>query len=100
MAAAAAETRFVCGFIESAEMMVVADVPVAAGSADRTRRRRCDRLGHLATVIVDLLDRVESLRAAAPRLALGRMMELLFVEMLRRHASRLPPGSKGIVGSA
>ena len=35
--------------------------------------------------------------AARPgtQVMLGRMMELLFVEVLRRHASRLPAGSKG-----
>jgi len=30
---------------------------------------------------------------------LGRMMELLFVEVLRRHASRLPVGSKGLLAA-
>src|ERR1700738_3913043 len=30
---------------------------------------------------------------------LGRMMELLFVEVLRRHASRLPAGSKGLLAA-
>ena len=36
--------------------------------------------------------------AATPgtQMMLGRMMELLFVEVLRRHASRLPAGSKGL----
>ena len=35
--------------------------------------------------------------AATPgtQMMLGRMMELLFVEVLRRHVSRLPSGSKG-----
>ena len=35
--------------------------------------------------------------AAAPgsELMLGRLMELLFVEVLRRYATRLPPGAKG-----
>ncbi len=47
----------------------------------------------IATVISDLLARVELLDRGA-ELALGRMMELLFVEMLRRHVGRLPAGSE------
>ncbi len=30
---------------------------------------------------------------------LGRMMGLLFVELLRRHAGRLPEGSKGLLAA-
>jgi AraC family transcriptional regulator, alkane utilization regulator len=30
---------------------------------------------------------------------LGRMMELLFVEVIRRHANRLPEGSKGLLAA-
>ena len=34
--------------------------------------------------------------AAGSELMLGRLMELLFVEVLRRYAARLPQGSKGL----
>jgi len=33
------------------------------------------------------------------QMMLGRMMELLFVEVIRRHANRLPPGSKGLLAA-
>lgn len=89
------ETRFVCGFIESAEMMVS---PMFRSLPEvLIERTGDDAIGSgIATVISDLLARVELLDRGA-ELALGRMMEMLFVEILRRHVSRLPPGSKGIL---
>ena len=41
--------------------------------------------------IIDLVDRAEP----GTQLMLGRLMELLFMEFLRRHVARLPAGSTG-----
>ena len=52
----------------------------------------------MASTVREIISLVE---AAAPgsQMMLGRMMELLFVEVLRRHVSRLPAGSKGWLAS-
>jgi AraC-like DNA-binding protein len=52
----------------------------------------------IAATIRDLVAKVEALTPGA-EVILGRMMELLFVELLRRHASRLPEGSKGLLAA-
>ena len=90
------ETRLVCGFLESAELFtpVFRSLPemlvehVDAGTVG----------GQLASTVGEIVHLVE---AATPgtQAMLGRMMELLFVEVLRRHASRLPSGSKGMLAA-
>jgi len=52
----------------------------------------------IANTIGELLAKVDSLTPGT-EVILGRMMELLFVELLRRHAGRLPPGSKGLLAA-
>jgi AraC-like DNA-binding protein len=88
-----AETRMVCGFLESSEFLLT---PVfrtlPALLVDRTGD---DKVGALLTSTVrNILDLAD---AAAPgtELMLGRLMELLFVEVLRRYAARLPASAKG-----
>ncbi len=90
------ETRLVCGFLESAELFtpVFRSLPemlvehAGAGTVG----------GGLASTVREIIHLVE---AATPgtQAMLGRMMELLFVEVLRRHASRLPTGSKGLLAA-
>jgi len=90
------ETRLVCGFLESAELFtpVFRSLPemlvehAGAGTVG----------GALASTVREIVHLVE---AATPgtQAMLGRMMELLFVEVLRRHASRLPTGSKGLLAA-
>jgi AraC family transcriptional regulator, alkane utilization regulator len=90
------ETRLVCGFLESAELFtpVFRSLPemlvehAGAGTVG----------GQLASTVGEIAHLVE---AATPgtQAMLGRMMELLFVEVLRRHASRLPAGSKGLLAA-
>jgi AraC family transcriptional regulator, alkane utilization regulator len=91
------ETRFVCGFIESAEMMFA---PMFRTLPEMLVDRADDEAvgSGIANTIGDLLAKVESLTPGA-EVILGRMMELLFVELLRRHAGRLPPGSKGLLAA-
>jgi AraC-like DNA-binding protein len=88
-----AEVRMVCGFIESAEFLfapVFRTLPALA--IERTTE---DRVGALiASTMREIVTFVE---AATPgtQAVLGRLMELLFVELLRRHIARLPAGSQG-----
>jgi AraC family transcriptional regulator, alkane utilization regulator len=91
------ETRFVCGFIESAEMMFA---PMFRSLPEMLVDRADDEAvgSGIAHTIDDLLAKVDALTPGA-EVILGRMMELLFVELLRRHASRLPEGSKGILAA-
>jgi len=91
------ETLFVCGFLESAEMMFA---PMFRTLPEVLVDRADDEavgsgIGH---TIRDLLARVNTLDPGA-EVILGRMMELLFVEMLRRHAGRLPADSKGLLAA-
>ncbi len=91
------ETRFVCGFIESAEMMFA---PMFRSLPEILVDRADDEAvgSGIARTIDDLLARVDALTSGA-EVILGRMMELLFVELLRRHAGRLPQGSKGLLAA-
>jgi len=91
------ETRFVCGFIESAEMMFA---PMFRSLPEMLVDRADDEAvgSGIARTIDDLVARVDSLTPGA-EVILGRMMELLFVELLRRHAGRLPQGSRGLLAA-
>jgi AraC-like DNA-binding protein len=87
------EVHMVCGFVESSEFLFT---PVfrmlPATLIERTTE---DRVGALiATTVREIVGFVE---AATPgtQAVLGRLMELLFVELLRRHIATLPAGSKG-----
>jgi len=90
------ETRLVCGFLESAELFtpVFRSLPemlvehAGAGTVG----------GRLASTVGEIAHLVEAATPGTQEL-LGRMMELLFVEVLRRHASQLPTGSKGLLAA-
>src|SRR5262245_23164444 len=87
------ETRLICGYIESSEFLftpVFRTLPPML--VEQTGNEKVGALmASAAKEVIALVD------AATPgtQVMLGRMMELLFVEFLRRHASRLPAGSKG-----
>jgi AraC-like DNA-binding protein len=91
------ETRFVCGFLESAEMMFA---PMFRSLPEMLVDRVDDEAvgSGIANTIGDLVAKVDALTPGA-EVILGRMMELLFVELLRRHAGRLPEGSKGLLAA-
>ena len=91
------ETRFVCGFLESAEMMFA---PMFRSLPEMLIDRADDEAvgSGIAHTIDDLLAKVDALTPGA-EVILGRMMELLFIDLLRRHASRLPEGSKGLLAA-
>jgi AraC-like DNA-binding protein len=87
------ETRIVCGFLESSECLfapVFRTLPPLL--VDRTDD---DKVGALiASTVREIVALVD---AAMPgsQMMLGRLMELLFVETLRRHVARLPTDSTG-----
>lgn len=86
-------TRMVCGFIESAEFVfspVFRCLPPLV--IDRTGDEKVSALiTHTVREIVQLAD------AATPgtELILGRLMELLFVEVIRHYVVQLPPSATG-----
>lgn len=87
-------TRMVCGFIESSEFLfapVFHTLPPLL--VDRTGD---DEVGALLTSTVQQILQLTDKAASGSELMLGRLMELLFVEVLRRYAARLPDGSKGL----
>jgi AraC family transcriptional regulator, alkane utilization regulator len=88
-----AETRMVCGFIESSEFLFA---PLFRTLPELlVEHTQDDKIGALiASTVREILSLVD---AATPgtQMMLGRLMELLFVEVLRRHAARVPSGSKG-----
>jgi AraC-like DNA-binding protein len=87
------EVRMVCGFIESSELLFVPMFrTLPALLVERTTDDKVDAL--IASTVREIVNLVD---AAAPgsQAILGRLMELLFVEVIRRHVARLPAGSKG-----
>jgi len=88
-----AETRLVCGYLESSEFLfapVFRTLPPLL--VDRSDD---DKVG--ALIVSTVKEIVALVDAASPgsQLMLGRLMELLFVEVMRRHVARLPLGSTG-----
>jgi AraC family transcriptional regulator, alkane utilization regulator len=87
------ETRIVCGFIESSEFLltpVFRTLPPLL--VDRTGEDQVSAL--IASTVSQILAMTES-AAPGTELMLGRLMELLFVEVLRRYATSLAPSAKG-----
>src|SRR5439155_12952424 len=86
-----AETRIVCGFIESSEVLVA---PMFRSLPELLVEHAGDGTvgAQLASTVCEMLTLVEAATPGTQAL-LGRMMELLFVEVLRRHANRMPVGS-------
>lgn len=87
------ETRMVCGFIESAEFLfapVFRSLPPLL--VDRTSDDKVSAL--IASTVRQILALAD---AAAPgsELMLGRLMELLFVEVIRHYAASLTENSTG-----
>lgn len=92
-----AQTRLVCGFLESAEVFaapVFRTLPEML--VERTEEGGVGSM--LAATVRDILYLLD---AATPgsQAMLGRLMELLFVEVLRRHVSRLPTDGRGLLAA-
>ena len=85
--------RMVCGFIESREFFYA---PVFRSLPPVLVERTGD--DKVSTIIASTVREILLLADAATpgtELMLGRLMELLFVEVLRRYASQLPDTAKG-----
>jgi AraC-like DNA-binding protein len=92
-----AETRLVCGFLESAETFVT---PVFHSLPELIIERAEEgTVGSLLAATVRDILRLLDVGTPGTQLLLGRLMELLFVEVLRRHASRLPADSTGLLAA-
>jgi AraC-like DNA-binding protein len=86
-------TRMVCGFIESSEFLyapVFRSLPPLL--VDRTGE---DRASAIITSTVREILLLADAATPGTDLMLGRLMELLFVEVVRRYASRLTDAAKG-----
>ena len=94
-----AETRLICGFLESSELMpaplfrTLPPMLVEKTAGDAVSAT----LAASAAALVQTLD--QEPQPGAPAL-LGRLMELLFLEVLRRHAARLPAGQMGVLAAS
>ena len=90
-------TRLVCGFMESAELLAAplfrSLPPLLVEHTDGDPVS-----GMLAGTAAEILRQVDNAAPGTPFL-LGRLMELLFVEVLRRHAARLPESAGGILAA-
>jgi AraC-like DNA-binding protein len=88
-----AETRMVCGFIESSEFLFA---PVFRSLPPllicRTDEDQVSAV--IASTVREIVMLAEA-AAAGTELMLGRLMEMLFIEFLRRYAARLPTGATG-----
>jgi AraC-like DNA-binding protein len=86
-------TRMVCGFIESAEFLLA---PVFRSLPPLVTERTGEDKG--AAAITATVGEILALADAATpgtELILARLMEVLFVEVVRRYAARLPAGATG-----
>ncbi len=90
-------TTIVCGYVQSGDLFlnpIFREMPPLL--VERTEGEPVTSL--LASTVRQLLAEVEALRPGS-REMLGRMMEMLFVEMLRRYVDRLPAGTTGWFGA-
>jgi AraC family transcriptional regulator, alkane utilization regulator len=87
------ETRMVCGFLESSEFLLT---PVFRTLPPLlVDRAEDDQVSALIKSTVGQILALTENAAPGSELMLGRLMELLFVEVLRRYATRLPASAKG-----
>jgi AraC-like DNA-binding protein len=87
------ELRMVCGFLESSEFLfapVFRTLPPLL--IDRTGDDKVSAL--LASTVRQILTLADD-AAPGTDIMLGRLMELLFIEVLRRYAMQLPANAKG-----
>ena len=92
-----AEVKLVCGFLESAELM---SAPLFRSLPPLLIERTGDDpvSDMLAETAAEIMRQVDNAAPGTPML-LGRLMELLFVEVLRRHAARLPDEAGGMLAA-
>jgi AraC-like DNA-binding protein len=92
-----AETRLVCGYIESSEFLFT---PLFRSLPELlVERTGDDKVGALIASTVHEILALADAATPGTQMLLGRMMELLFVQILRRHLSRMSPESGGWVAA-
>lgn len=93
------EVRLVCGFLESAELL---PAPFFRTLPPLIVERASDdaMLGPIAETAATILKQLEAGPSPAAQTMLARLMELLFIELLRRHASRLPDNARGVFAAS
>jgi AraC-like DNA-binding protein len=93
----AERTHVVCGFVQSGDLLFS---PVFGALPRLIVERSAEEpvTSLLANTVRHLMGEVEALRPGI-RDMLGRLMETLFVELLRRHVARLPPETAGWLGA-
>ncbi|MGH6748397.1 MAG: AraC family transcriptional regulator [Methyloceanibacter sp.] len=88
-----AETKMVCGFIESSEFLfapVFRTLPPLL-----VDRPGDDKVSAVITSTVKEILALADTAAPGSEIILGRLMELLFIEVVRRYAARLPANATG-----
>jgi len=88
-----AETKMVCGFVESSEFLFA---PLFRTLPEMLVEHIND--GAVGSLIASTVQEVLALAETATpgmQMMLSRMMEMLFTEVMRRHAQRLPSNSTG-----
>ena len=88
-----AETRLVCGFIESSEFLFT---PLFRSLPELLVEHTGEgRVGALIASMVSEILKLADAATPGAQMMLGRLMELLFVELLRRHVARISPDDGG-----
>lgn len=90
-----AATRLVCGYLESAELL---PSPLFRTLPEVIIEPTRDATGPVAATAQAVRATLREAGPGAPAI-LGRLMEVLFVEVVRRHASRLPDDAKGVLAA-
>ncbi len=91
-----AKTRLVCGFLESAELL---PSPLFRTLPEVIIEPTKDVTGPVASTAQAVQAVLRDSPGPGSPAILGRLMEVLFVEVVRRHASRLPPDAQGILAA-
>lgn len=89
-------TRLVCGFLESAELL---PSPLFRTLPEVIVERTRDAEGPVAATARAVQTVLRDTPGPGATAVLGRLMEVLFVEVVRRHASSLPADSQGILAA-
>lgn len=91
------ESRLVCGLLESSEFLAM---PLFRTLPEFVIARPGDfKAGELVVATVQEIMTLVDAASPGADIMLGRMMELLFIEMLRGHAANLPRDSKGLLAA-
>jgi AraC-like DNA-binding protein len=90
-------TRLICGFLESADLLA-APLFRTLPQIIVERAEPAAVSSMLTNTATEILRQVVQDIPGSP-LVLGRLMELLFVEVIRRHVERLPPTAVGMLAA-